>query len=542
MRKILLLFVFLGVVLAGCKEEFLDVYPTTEIDENAAFESQDNSIAVLYGIYDYLFDSPLLGSFMSVVNEVRGDDAFLAQVYNWSWWLNDFNYTWTASAGVGDSRSPRNRWDMLYSVIENTNSAISADLPFVGEDLNEYLAEMKMLRAMSYYYLVTQYCAPYTKSGGPASPGVPLYEVSNASVYKGRGTVQDVYDLIDADLLFARTNTPVQLAPEPGATRFNRCFANGLSARVALSKGDYTNALIYAEAAIADAPALATGADYLSGFSSDNEESIFIIPFNSDDYPIYWGLTSFYDHPEGYGNIFFTKDLFDSYAADDLRKEWFVTPLFYNMNDGDVDTFYGDDIYISYHYDGYYSSGAAEAMDFYTTGSYDPTSDYYYMHYRPGHYSLYAKFPRMDANPGSDNGSVGLAQPAIMRTSEMWLIKAECEARGEVGGDAAAQTSLFEIQSRASATAVKSVNTSTDLLDEVLYERRKELAGEGFRMLDIMRLGIPLVRPNIAGPNWSAVMNLPAYADEFLFPIPEAEIDSNTELTEADQNPGYSAK
>jgi hypothetical protein len=35
-------------------------------------------------------------------------------------------------------------------------------------------------------------------------------------------------------------------------------------------------------------------------------------------------------------------------------------------------------------------------------------------------------------------------------------------------------------------------------------------------------------------------MTLPAYDNKMIFPIPEAELDSNTELTEADQNPGYS--
>jgi hypothetical protein len=303
--------------------------------------------------------------------------------------------------------------------------------------------------------------------------------------------------------------------------------------------GNYPDAYDYAVAAIADAPDLATGADYTMGFSDDNEESIFVVPFNSDDYPIYWALTSFYDHPEGYGNIFFTEVLFDSYADDDVRKDWFITPLFYNIGDEDVNDFYGDDMYISYHWDGYYPDAVTEAYGFYNAGSYD-VDDFYELHYRPGHYSLYAKFPRMNSTPGVSNGSVGLARPTLMRTSEMYLIKAECEARGQGGGESAAQNTLLDIQQRAQASAVLSTNTGQDLLDEVLMERRKELAGEGFRMFDILRLGIALERPNIVGPNWANVMTLPAYDEKMIFPIPEAELDSNTELTDADQNPGYS--
>ncbi len=539
MKKIFLVTLMLGILFTACKEDFLELYPTTEIDETAAFSTQDNANAVLYGIYDKLTESTVLGSWMQVTNEVRGDDAFLAQELNWDWWVPSWHYTWTASNN--DTRGPRGYWDEFYSIIENANAAINADLPFVDEDLNEYLSELYMIRALSYYYLVTLYCAPYTKAGGPQSPGIPLYDKSDPSVYKGRGTVQEVYDLIESDLLFARQHAVPQ-ANESGAIRFTRCFANGLSARVALSMGEYGDALTYADAAIADAPDLATGDNYLAGFSDVSDESIFIVPFNSDDYPIYWALTSFYDHPEGYGNIFFTKDLFDSYAADDIRKTWFVTPLFYNIGDDDVNAFYGDDIYISYHWDGYYSSGRDEAMDFYTAGSYDPANDFYYINYRPGHYSLYAKFPRMNSDPGVSRGSVGLAKPSLMRTSELFLIKAECEARGEGGGEVAARSTLYEIQQRAQASAVLSVNTGQDLIDEVLMERRKELAGEGFRMQDILRLGIALDRPEIQGPDWSDVMTLPAYDDKMIFPIPEVEIDANTELSEADQNPGYSAK
>ena len=266
-----------------------------------------------------------------------------------------------------------------------------------------------------------------------------------------------------------------------------------------------------------------------------------MVPFNSDDYPIFHALTSFYDHPEGYGNMFFTETLFNSYAADDIRKAWFLTNLFYNINDPVLNAFFGDDLYTSYHYDGYYSEGKSEAYSFFDAGSYD-LADFDFIHYRAGHFSLYSKFPRMNSIPGVSMGSVGLARPTLMRTSEMYLIKAECEARGEGGGAAAAQQTLLVIQQRAQPSAMLSTNIGEALLDEVLMERRKELVGEGFRMYDILRLGIPLERPDIVGPNWSDVLTLPAYDNKLIWPIPESELDSNTELTKSDQNPGYVAK
>ena len=243
------------------------------------------------------------------------------------------------------------------------------------------------------------------------------------------------------------------------------------------------------------------------GFSHENMESIFTRPFNNDDYPIYWALTSWYDHPEGYGNIFVNSDLVNSYPADDIRRNWLITPLIYNLGDDDLTAFYAGYETEIYHFDGFYGTAASEALALYDGGAgtlqagggdFWPNFGDSWIHYRPGHHSIYAKFPRMDAERGVSNGSVGFAMVTYMRTSELMLIKAECEAREGTGDPAQV---LYDIQSRSSASAVMSTSTGQTLVDEILMERRRELVGEGFRVPDILRLGIPMVRPNIPGPN-----------------------------------------
>ncbi len=535
MKKIIFAIFIAGIILGGCRDEFLDRYPTTEIDESQAFDSIENAMAVLYGMYDLIAGSRLLGGWLQIANDLRGDDVFLSQHWNWNWFVPTFQYTWNAQ--LTDVRGPRGFWDRLYGVIGNVNAALNADLPFEGDALNEYMAELHIMRAQSYFSLVTLYAAPYTKAGGPQSPGVPMYTVNDPDAPADRATVQDVYDLIEADLEFARQHAVPQ-NNQSARIRFTRCYAYGLSARVALQKGEYGDAYDYVVAALADAPPLSTGADYIRGFSHDNTESVFVVPFNTDDYPIYQAMSSFYEHPEGYGNLFVTKELFDTYADDDVRLNWFIPFLFYNINNEDVNEFFGDDMFITYSWDGAFTLGRNEVMDFFDDGSYDP-ADFWALNYRPGHYSIYAKFPRMNASPGVSPGSVGLARPTVMRTSELLLIKAECEARGEGGGATAAQETLFQIQQRAQPSAVQSTNVGDDLIEEVLLERRKELVGEGFRMLDILRLGLPLERPDIQGPNWSNVMSLPAFDNKMIWPIPEAEIDANPLINEGDQNPGY---
>jgi hypothetical protein len=66
-----------------------------------------------------------------VFNEVRGDDSLRSPAAQLELLESAFNYqqvptsTWRGA--------PRDWWNNLYRVVENTNGAINADLPFVGD-------------------------------------------------------------------------------------------------------------------------------------------------------------------------------------------------------------------------------------------------------------------------------------------------------------------------------------------------------------------------------------------------------------------------
>ena len=540
MKKILLILVLAGIFFTSCKEEFLELYPTNQIDENAAFSSPQNAMAALYGIYDLITESRLLGTWVPVTNDLRGDDVFIAQQNNWNYLLMAFNYTWLASTASTSRSSPAMNWNLFYAVVENCNGAINADLPFDDAGSSAYLGEVKTIRALAYFNLVQMFCAPYTRDNG-ASPGVPLYEVSDATVIKGRGTVAEVYDLIERDL----TDAISALGVPVSNGRIGKVYAQGLMARVKMAKGQYAEALPFINAAITGAPGLSSGADLALGVNRIMTETIFAVPFNSDDYGIYWGLTSSYDHPEGYGNAFMTKALLDTYPADDIRRKWFITPLFYNYNDPAIEAHFGNLTQTLYHFEGYHTYSFEEIQAIYDAGTpvtesmFWPNNGDSWSFIRPGHISLYGKFPRLDAIRGSSFGSVGLDKPTLMRTSELYLMKAECEARKSSPDYTAAQNALFSIQSRSSASAVKSTSTGATLISEIMMERRRELVGEGFRINDILRLGLPLDRPQIPGPAWSPIKHLDANSPKLIYPIPEIEIDANDLIENTDQNPGY---
>ena len=112
----------------------------------------------------------------------------------------------------------------------------------------------------------------------------------------------------------------------------------------------------------------------------------------------------------------------------------------------------------------------------------------------------------------------------LIRLAEMYLIRAECNERldpteATYVGDT--PTNDYNVtHTRAGLTAAASVT-----LDDILLERRLELAFEGFKIHDLKRLHLNVgTRP---------------YTDnKLLFPIPQREMDANPGLL-GQQNDGY---
>ena len=116
------------------------------------------------------------------------------------------------------------------------------------------------------------------------------------------------------------------------------------------------------------------------------------------------------------------------------------------------------------------------------------------------------------------------------RISEVLLNRAEAYAR--TGNLPLAKADLDVIRTRAGLTAY-TLGSQGDLIAEILLQRRLELAFEGHRWFDLIRLkqDIPKV------PGGLASFSVLEYTDRrILTPIPSAQIDVNAKLK---QNPGY---
>jgi len=124
-----------------------------------------------------------------------------------------------------------------------------------------------------------------------------------------------------------------------------------------------------------------------------------------------------------------------------------------------------------------------------------------------------------DLSKGADN-------LIVLRLAEMYLIRAEAEARLAGGNITAVRSDINAIRSRADLGPTGAV-TADEMLLAIEQERRVEFAFEGHRWFDLVRTGRALeVLPNVTRAN------------QTLFPIPADEILTNNS-PEMIQNPGY---
>ena len=133
-----------------------------------------------------------------------------------------------------------------------------------------------------------------------------------------------------------------------------------------------------------------------------------------------------------------------------------------------------------------------------------------------------------------------------MRIDEMYLIQAEAKAHTS----AAEATTILTDYVKTYRDAAYSVSgRGLSLLDEIWFQRRVELWGEGFGIFDTKRLNKPLVRfhNDEFSTNWPAAFRFNLDKDDpwLLLRFPEDEMNTNFSIVDnsgsqqpkTDQNP-----
>ena len=118
----------------------------------------------------------------------------------------------------------------------------------------------------------------------------------------------------------------------------------------------------------------------------------------------------------------------------------------------------------------------------------------------------------------------------VYRYADVLLMKAE--ALNEMGQTAAAAEPLNIVRRRAGLPDVSSGLSQDEMREKIIHERRMELAFEGHRWFDMIRLD----HGNYAIQFLKSIGKSNVNKNRLLFPIPQTEMDANPLMT---QNPGY---
>ncbi len=123
----------------------------------------------------------------------------------------------------------------------------------------------------------------------------------------------------------------------------------------------------------------------------------------------------------------------------------------------------------------------------------------------------------------------------VMRLSEVYLIAAEASAR--LGDQADALLYLNDLMAKRDPSLTYTAS-GDQLVDNIILERRKELAFEGNRLYDLNRLMLPVERVSNVGSLPPGMLSIPYSDIRRIAPIPQDEIQANPNLA-TQQNPGY---
>ncbi len=493
MKKILslLLVVFL-LGTAGCKKDYLETMPSDAVLVEQIFSRYSAVSAALDGMYKEMFAFNVGGGSHAsygqksydLMNDLMGNDM-VVHTQGYGWYNTTYQYTNWGLATTGNVSDFA--WFRYYDLIKQANKIINnVDNVKDASAAQKETAKGQSLgmRAYAYFYLINYYQQTY--KGNESKPGVPIY-TRDTSGGKPRGTVQQVYDRIISDL----TQAEGLLTGKTRTTKaeFNVNVIQGLRARTALLMEDWPTAALYANKA-RQGFNLMSAAQYpaTSAFSSvTNPEWIWGSVIPAAEATIY---ASFFSHIDirtgGYAALGqqkkITKALYDQIPAGDIRKSVFREP----------------------------GTGTTSNPDYNQLKHQVPVAGSWAADY------LY------------------------MRAAEMYLIEAEALARQSQDGPA---VTLLEslIKTRYPSYSAAGL-TGAALINEILLQRRIELWGEGFSLMDIKRLKIPLSRPtgtgNHGAPSFDPTVYTTSAEDpRMIMRIPNRELDNNESMTSADQNP-----
>lgn len=471
------IYLLCGLILSlmvGC-DSVLDLEAQGTLNSQSFYQDEDDALAALTAAYSPLQD---IGTYQNnewMIGDVVSDDATAPTGASGSYPYLIDAMTFTTTA---DNQAASERWNSNYQGIYRANVVLQR-VPETSMDeglKQRILAEAKFLRALYYFNLVKVF------------GGVPLITepLDQGELQTPRAEAGAVYDQIVQDLQEASTNLPLEYSDSEQG-RATQGAAKALLGKVYLYRENWEAAVGELQAVV-DSGVYSLMDNYEDVFELQYEngiESIFSVQFvatpgDGTEQLALWlpEETNLLGSP-AYGTMIPTQDLADAYEEGDPRKE--ATLL------AEGDTPFGVEYNPEWSETGYNARKYLTPQENLVSSTRDSPLNY-----------------------------------MIIRYADVLLMLSE--ALNEQGRVSEAETYLNEVRSRVDMPPVTGL-TQSSMREAIRHERRVELALEAERFFDLVRWGI-------------ASEELDGFVEgtHERFPIPQNELDVNTELT---QNPGY---
>ena len=489
----------------------------------ARSEASFSAMFTMMGLPNGVFNraSPRADDFGFVMSAISSDAEGPDYIYD------DSGYNWFSVCGEYSSRNanyanPYIRYAAPYNQIKIANDLIKDNGDLATEKQKNMVAQARAMRAFDYLSLVQYFQFNYQIAKD--KPAVPIVtEKTEDFTNNPRATVEEVFKLIMEDLDFAIQNLSAER--ENKKDRININVAYGLRARANLIMGKW-------------AEAAADAAKAMEGYTPATIEEVSKPSFvNLSEHNWIWGiqitqnmvLVSGYPTSSSWLSSFSANSytagagcyaminsmLYKKIPDTDVRKGWWVdqnlhSPLLESISWNGAS---GDDL------------AKLEIDD--VKLAFTPYTN--------------VKFGMKDGI-GSENN---INDYPLMRAEEMILIQAEGLAKS--GNEAQARQILENFVKTYRDPSYDSNASGRSLADEIWYQRRVELWGEGFAMSDIMRLQKPLVRFHDTSCNQPAAFRFNIAPDDPWLLMRFCDSETNTNLgivnntggrqPEQDQNP-----
>lgn len=512
MKKNLIFCLVVIALLSSCSKSFLNITPETAITGSTFYKTASHFNLALVAAYEPLRDLVYPGMYM---DEMRSDNTFFryyAPDRGPANWVEDI-IQWTDQS---QTTAVNNRYYADYRGISRTNIILARLATAEIDDAvkKQVTGEASFLRAYYYFDLVTHY------------GGVPLYlsEVTDEkSSYVSNSTVDEVYAQIIKDLTDAIPDLTVATTfPQTG--RATKGAAKMLLAKAYMSKPQREYGLAQTElndVLNMNYDLLEHYADVFNPNNKNHKESIFEVQYREgpdgqqSDFLYYmlpktedtWLITGLRANNVSLGgwNVP-NQELIDSYEADDERLNASVKIAEGTLAGGNQDF---DPIIIEQIRD---------------PKSYVPVAGKYYFPY----ISKYVHGPYALPNNTGENFP-------IFRFADALLLMAETLVQQSKNAEALPY--LNRVRERAGLDDKGAVT-----IEDVLTERRHELAFENQRWTDLIRTGKAIDVMTAYGAYMKQQYSfLPANsfnvtANRLIYPIPYRDLQLNKNLQ---QNSGY---